>query len=380
MELLRSWGLEDEIRAGGAGRRVAGARASETLADADRGEVAALGLPTKDQAAVISPTAPLCAPQDHTEAVLLGLRPLARGRGASSAHEVLRLDVGDGGAEALVRRAAIGPRRQGALRDRGRRRPQHGPQRARDRDGRARARMPGESASAPRSPRRSGSSSANRATGSTRSSIPRSRASSCLRAVGTSGSSGSTRRSPTRLDEAEMTRLIRIAAGVPDLEPRIHGITTFSVRGGDRGPLLGGERFPDRRRGAPGQPARRHRDEQRDRRRVRPRLEARLGAARLGRRATCSTPTRRSGARSSPTTSSAPPTSEAPTATSSTRSTSTSGGGSTHLWVETGGALGLDARPRHRRADAVHRPGRRPCEAPATADGDAPVIVRSCRP
>jgi putative polyketide hydroxylase len=31
-----------------------------------------------------------------------------------------------------------------------------------------------------------------------------------------------------RQDEAEMTRLIRIAAGVPDLEPRIHRITTFS--------------------------------------------------------------------------------------------------------------------------------------------------------
>jgi 2-polyprenyl-6-methoxyphenol hydroxylase-like FAD-dependent oxidoreductase len=29
-------------------------------------------------------------------------------------------------------------------------------------------------------------------------------------------------------DEAEVTRLIRIAAGVPDLEPRIHAITTFN--------------------------------------------------------------------------------------------------------------------------------------------------------
>jgi putative polyketide hydroxylase len=31
-----------------------------------------------------------------------------------------------------------------------------------------------------------------------------------------------------RPDEAEMTRLIRIAAGVPDLEPQIHRITTFT--------------------------------------------------------------------------------------------------------------------------------------------------------
>jgi len=32
-------------------------------------------------------------------------------------------------------------------------------------------------------------------------------------------------------DEAEMTRLIRIAAGVPDLEPRIHRITAFRFAG-----------------------------------------------------------------------------------------------------------------------------------------------------
>src|SRR3954464_15491816 len=29
-------------------------------------------------------------------------------------------------------------------------------------------------------------------------------------------------------DEAEITRLIRIAAGVPDLAPRVHGITSFN--------------------------------------------------------------------------------------------------------------------------------------------------------
>ena len=32
---------------------------------------------------------------------------------------------------------------------------------------------------------------------------------------------------PDELSEQEMTRLIRIAAGVPDLEPRIHRTTTF---------------------------------------------------------------------------------------------------------------------------------------------------------
>src|SRR5262245_12215389 len=71
MELLRSWGLEDEIKAGGMPEVEWLALVTETLADADRGELATLGLPTKEQAAVLSPTAPLCAPQHHTEAVLL---------------------------------------------------------------------------------------------------------------------------------------------------------------------------------------------------------------------------------------------------------------------------------------------------------------------
>src|SRR3954452_8139622 len=70
MELLRSWGLDDAIRAGGIPDVEWLALVAETLADADRGEAVALGLPTKQQAAVLSPTAPLCAPQGHTEAVL----------------------------------------------------------------------------------------------------------------------------------------------------------------------------------------------------------------------------------------------------------------------------------------------------------------------
>jgi putative polyketide hydroxylase len=66
MELLRSWGLEDEIRAAGMPEVEWTALVAETLADAGNGEVATLGLPTKEQAAVLSPTAPLCAPQNHT--------------------------------------------------------------------------------------------------------------------------------------------------------------------------------------------------------------------------------------------------------------------------------------------------------------------------
>jgi putative polyketide hydroxylase len=102
MELLRSWGLEDEIKAGGIPEVEWLALVTETLADVDRGELATLGLPTKEQAAVLSPTAPLCVPQDQTEAILLNY---VRSLGAEVAfgHEVLRVDVRDEGAEALIR-------------------------------------------------------------------------------------------------------------------------------------------------------------------------------------------------------------------------------------------------------------------------------------
>src|SRR5215217_8874554 len=102
MELLRSWGLEDEIKARGMPEVEWLALVTETLADADRGELATLGLPTKEQAAALSPTAPLCAPQHHTEAVLLAH---ARSSGVEVVfdQEVLRIDVGDDGAEALIR-------------------------------------------------------------------------------------------------------------------------------------------------------------------------------------------------------------------------------------------------------------------------------------
>ena len=101
MELLRSWGLEDEIKAGGMPEVEWLALVTETLADADRGELATLGLPTKEQAAILSPTAPLCVPQAQTEAILLGyVRSL--GVEVGFGHEVLRVDVGEEGAQALI--------------------------------------------------------------------------------------------------------------------------------------------------------------------------------------------------------------------------------------------------------------------------------------
>ena len=80
MELIRSWGLEDEVRAGGVEVEWL-MWESPTLAGAAGGVPIEVGLPTRAQAALISPTAPACVPQDHLERVLLDhLRSLGPAR------------------------------------------------------------------------------------------------------------------------------------------------------------------------------------------------------------------------------------------------------------------------------------------------------------
>ncbi len=70
MELVRSWGLTDAV--------LAGAEDVEwllwvctTLADAGTGTGYGVGVPSKTESALLSPTAPACVPQDHFERVLL---------------------------------------------------------------------------------------------------------------------------------------------------------------------------------------------------------------------------------------------------------------------------------------------------------------------
>lgn len=70
MELLRSWGLEDEILAGGVDVDWLG-WICETLATASAGSAMPTGMPTREQSALVSPTAPACVPQGHLEPVLL---------------------------------------------------------------------------------------------------------------------------------------------------------------------------------------------------------------------------------------------------------------------------------------------------------------------
>ena len=80
MELLRSWGLEEQILAGGVEVEWL-ARVCETLSAAPTGVAMPTGYPTVEQSALISPSAPACVPQDHLELVLLAhLRSLAGAR------------------------------------------------------------------------------------------------------------------------------------------------------------------------------------------------------------------------------------------------------------------------------------------------------------
>lgn len=107
MELLRSWGLEEEVRAGG--HDVEWLQwYCETLAQASAGYGRPTGFPTHAQSAAISPTAPACVPQDHLEPVLLGhLRSLEAAR-VEFGTEVIGVDPRPDGARVLLRDVADG--------------------------------------------------------------------------------------------------------------------------------------------------------------------------------------------------------------------------------------------------------------------------------
>jgi 2-polyprenyl-6-methoxyphenol hydroxylase-like FAD-dependent oxidoreductase len=69
MELMRSWGLEEQIREGDLEVELR-PWVTETLAAASHGHAVDAGFPTREQSAVISPTGPAGVPQDHLEPVL----------------------------------------------------------------------------------------------------------------------------------------------------------------------------------------------------------------------------------------------------------------------------------------------------------------------
>lgn len=84
MEVFRSWGLEDDLRAGADDVDLAVLR-TRTVAEADDGERIALNVPDLVQSTVVSPTSSARVPQDHLEVVLaehlaeLTGRPVRRG-------------------------------------------------------------------------------------------------------------------------------------------------------------------------------------------------------------------------------------------------------------------------------------------------------------
>ena len=69
MELMRSWALEAELREGDLEVELQ-PWVAETLAAAAAGHASDAGFPTREQSALISPTAPAAIPQDHLEPVL----------------------------------------------------------------------------------------------------------------------------------------------------------------------------------------------------------------------------------------------------------------------------------------------------------------------
>jgi putative polyketide hydroxylase len=110
MELLRSWGLEDEVRAGQLDLTATGAWAAETLASPEGTELP-LGAAGFAQAAAASPTTLAAVPQDHLEPVLL--RHLERSGLAEARFgtELVALDQDTDGVTVVLREPATGASR-----------------------------------------------------------------------------------------------------------------------------------------------------------------------------------------------------------------------------------------------------------------------------
>jgi putative polyketide hydroxylase len=110
MELLRSWGLEEEVRAGQLPVAAVGAWTAETLASTE-GVLVPLGHPDFEQATAVSPTGLAAVPQDHLEPVLL--RHLER-LGMAEARfgtELVALDQDTDGVSVVLREVATGHER-----------------------------------------------------------------------------------------------------------------------------------------------------------------------------------------------------------------------------------------------------------------------------
>lgn len=110
MELLRAWGLEDEVRAGAAEVEPRG-WVTPTLASGEGTEIP-LGFPTAAEAAKVSPTRPAWAPQDHLEPLLVDSLRAAPSAEVQHGWELVSLGQDDAGVHAVVRGRGSGRTRQ----------------------------------------------------------------------------------------------------------------------------------------------------------------------------------------------------------------------------------------------------------------------------
>ncbi len=189
-------------------------------------------MPTRAASAVDQPdVARRASPQDHLEAVLLDTPARWERHASSSAAEVVSVENGPDGVRATVRETRPGGCGRCAL--------------ATSWAPTARAAASGARSASPCagpissrrrsrccSARRSGTCSASAATASTTSCIPRRRASSSRPAGTTAGSTARLadpgREPAANFDEERLSELIRLGAGVPDLEPQIERSGVFS--------------------------------------------------------------------------------------------------------------------------------------------------------
>ena len=102
MELLRAWGLEDDIRAGALDVGTDGWIGPALTA---LGQTVPTGFPNPAQAAELSPTTPAIAPQDHLEPVLLRHLQSLTGTDVRFGAEVVAVEQDDDGVRADVRTA-----------------------------------------------------------------------------------------------------------------------------------------------------------------------------------------------------------------------------------------------------------------------------------
>jgi putative polyketide hydroxylase len=106
MELLRGWGLEDAVRAGAADVEPR-AWVTPSLASGEGTEMP-LGFPTDAEAALVSPTRPAWAPQDHLEPLLLDLLQASPRAEVRFRSELVYLDQNDNAVRAVLRERGSG--------------------------------------------------------------------------------------------------------------------------------------------------------------------------------------------------------------------------------------------------------------------------------